>query len=170
MENQKMINLLGNTPNQPSKFKTKNCFEINDESWRTYNEDNTTRFKISMFRSRLCDYSEECILVEGTIIVESKTAHDQPYNAVNKKVIFKNYGSFTNCISRINNTQVDDAHDIDAALLIYNLIEYSDNYSKTFGTLRKYCRDESALVVNAADTTIDSFKIKGKNNRWNRLW
>ena len=118
-----------------------------------------------MFRSRLCDYSEECILVEGTIIVESKTAHDQPYNAVNKKAIFKNYGSFTNCISRINNTQVDDAHDIDAALPIYNLIEYSDNYSKTFGTLWKYCGDESALVVNAADTTIDSFKIKGKNNR-----
>ena len=48
---------------------------------------------------------------------------------------------FTNCISEINNTQVDNAKDIDIVMPMYNLIEYSDNYSKTSGGLWKYCKD-----------------------------
>ena len=76
MESQKIINLLDNTPNQSSKFKTKSCVEINDE-WRwTYNKDNQIRFKTSMLRSRLCDYSDSYILVKGTITVENKAAQD----------------------------------------------------------------------------------------------
>ena len=106
-----MINLLDNTANQSSKFKTKNWVEINDESWGTYNEDDQIRFKISMIRSNLCDYS-------GTLTVRSTAAQDAANNATNKKVIFRNYVSFTNCISRTYNTQVDDAHDIDAEMLI----------------------------------------------------
>ena len=49
--------------------------------------------------------------------------------------MFKNCASFTNCISEINNTQVDNVKDIDRVILIYNLIEYSNNYSKTSGSL-----------------------------------
>ena len=76
MESQKIINLLDNTPNQSSKFKTKSCVEINDE-WRgTYNKDNQIRFKTSMLRSSLCDYSDSYILVKGTITVENKAAQD----------------------------------------------------------------------------------------------
>ena len=56
-------------------------------------------------------------------------------NNVNKKLIFKNCAPFTNCISEINNTQVDNTKDIDIAMLMYNLIEYSDNYSETSGSL-----------------------------------
>ena len=56
-------------------------------------------------------------------------------NNRNKKVIFKNRAPFINCISEINNTQVDDAHDFDAVMPMYNLIEYSDIYSKTSGSL-----------------------------------
>ena len=50
-------------------------------------------------------------------------------NNANKKIIFKNCVPFTNCISRISNTQIDDAHDIDVLMPIYNLIEFSGNYS-----------------------------------------
>ena len=64
MEYQKIINLLYNAPNQPSKFKTKNWVEINDESRGTYNEDNQIRFKTSILRSSLCDYSHAYILVK----------------------------------------------------------------------------------------------------------
>ena len=88
-----------------------------------------------MLRSSLCDYSDAYILVKGTVSVENKADRDQPNNAANKKVIFKNCAPFSKCISRINKTQVDDAHDIDVVIPMYNLTEYSDNYSKTFGIL-----------------------------------
>ena len=74
MKYQKVINLLDNTPNQLSKFKIKNWVEINDESRETYNEDNQIRFKPSMLRSSLYDYSDVYILVEGTITVTPATA------------------------------------------------------------------------------------------------
>ena len=160
--------MLNNTPNQPSKFKTKNWVEISDESWGTYNEDNQIRFKTSMLMSSLKDYSVTYILGEEDIKVENKLGQDQPNNAANKKVIFKNCAPFTNCRSRINNTQVDDAHDIDVVMPMQNLIEYSDSYSKTSGIFWQYCRDQPALVANvinnfnAANATTDSFKIKQK--------
>ena len=121
MKYQKLINLLDNTPNQPSKFKTKNSVEINDESRGTYNEDNQVRFKTSMLMSSLCGYSDGYILVKGTITVAEETAA-APNNA-NKMVILKNCAPFTNCIITIINSQVDDAHDIDGVMPMYNLTE-----------------------------------------------
>ena len=120
IEYQKRTNLLDNTPNQPSKFKTKNWVEKNSESRRSYNEDNQIIFKTSMLRSGLCDYRDTYILVKRTIIVAEVIAA-APNNA-NKKVIIKNCVPFTNCISRINNALVHDPHDIDVVLPIYNLI------------------------------------------------
>ena len=70
--------------------------------------------------------------VKGTITVDNKTAQGQPNNGANKKVIFKNYASFTKCISRINNTQINDTHDIDVVMPTYNVIDYSHTYSKTY--------------------------------------
>ena len=102
--------------------------EINNESRETYNEDNQIRFKTSMSRSSLCDYSDAYILAKG--IVKNTVDEGAANNAANKNVILKNCALFTNCISRINNTQVDDVHDIDVVMPTYNLIEYSDNYSK----------------------------------------
>ena len=58
-----------------------------------------------------------------------------------KKVIIKNCAPLTNCISKINNTQIDNAEYIDIVMPMYNLTEYSDNYSKTFGSLWKYCKE-----------------------------
>ena len=110
-----------NTPNQPSKFKTKNWIKINDESRGTYNEDNQIRFKALVLRSRLCDYSDAYILVKGAITVAPATAATP--NTANKNVIFKDCAPFTNYISRTNNMQVDDVDNIDAVMSMYNLIE-----------------------------------------------
>ena len=87
-----------------------------------------------MLRSSLCDYSEAYILVKGNISVNNTAAADADTNNTNKKVIFKSCAPFTNCIRKIDNTQVDNAKDIDILMSIYNLIEYSDNYSKTSGS------------------------------------
>ena len=116
MQYQKILNLLHNTPNQPFKFKTKKSVKINDESRRTYNADNQIRFKTSMFRSSLWDYSDAYILGKETIKAAERTAASQ--NNANKKVLFKNCALFTKCISRIDNTQIDDAQDMP----MYNLI------------------------------------------------
>ena len=76
----------------------------------------------------------------------------------NKGVIFKNCAPFTNCISNINNTQIHNAEYIDFVVPMYNLKEYSDNYSKTSGCLWQYYRDEP----NASTTESESIKSKTK--------
>ena len=134
MEYQKVINLLDNASNEPSKFRTKNWVEISDESRGTYNTNTRIKSKTTMLKSSLCNYSVN-ILVKGKITVNNTAAADADANNTNKKVIFKNCASFTECISRINNTQVDDAKCIDIIMSMHNLIEYSDNYSKTSGSL-----------------------------------
>ena len=131
MEYQKIANLIDDASNQPSKFKTKNWVEINDESRGTYNVNSQMKFKTSMLKSSLCDYSDAYILVKGTITVNKTAAVGANTNNSNKKVIFKNCAPFTNCLSEINNTQVDNAKDLDTVMPMYNLTEYIDDYSKT---------------------------------------
>ena len=85
-----------------------------------------------MIRSNLCDYSDAYILVSGTIAITWAGEDDAKRADKRKKeVIFKNCAPFTNCISNISNTQIDNAENTDIVMLMYNLIEYSDNYSKT---------------------------------------
>ena len=121
-----------------------------------------------MLKSSLCDYSDAYILVKGTISVNNTAAADAAVNNTNKKVIFKNCAPFTNCISEINNTQIDNAKDIDTVMPMYNLIEYSDNYAKTTGSLWQYCKDISARDNNnliaefTSGNTTDSFNFKAK--------
>ena len=88
-----------------------------------------------MLRSSLCGYSDAYILVKGNISVNNTAGAGADANNTDKKVIFKNCAPFTDCISKINNTQVDNAKDIDIVMPMYNVKEYSDNYSKTFGRL-----------------------------------
>ena len=116
MEYQKIINLLDNKPNEPTKFKTKNCVEINDDERGTYNKNSLIKIKTSMLKSSLCDYSDPHILVKAIISIEPR-AGDIPNN-VNKKVVYKNCASSTDCISKTNNTQIDNAKDIDAVMLM----------------------------------------------------
>ena len=107
MEYQKVINLLHNTSNRPSKSRTKNWVKINDESRRTYNTDSQVKFKTKMLKSSLCDYSDAYILVKGTITVNNTAAADADVNNTNKKVIIKNCAMFASCLSEMNDTQVE---------------------------------------------------------------
>ena len=143
-----IVNLLHDATNQPFKFRTKNLVEINDESHGTYDDNIIIKFKTSMIKSNLCDYSDKSIQAKRIIEVANTEAAGAPVNKTNKKVTFKNSAQFTNYISEINNTQVDDAQDIDTVMPMYKLIEYSDIYSKTSGSLWQYHRDEPALDNN----------------------
>ena len=150
--------MVDDTSNQPSKFRTKYWVEINDESRGTYNVNSQIKFKTTMLKSSLCDYSDAYILVKGaiTIIGAGADAAARQADERDKGVAFKNCTPFTNCISEINNTQVDNAKDIDIVMSMYNLIEYSDNYAKKTGSLWQYFRDEPN--DNLADS--ESFKSK----------
>ena len=165
MEYQKIANLIDHTLNQPSKFRTRNWVEINDESRGAYNINSQIKFKTTMLKSSLCDYSDAYILVKGTISVNKTAAAGAAANNTNRKVTFKNCAPFTNCISEINNTQIDNAKDIDIVMPMYNLIASSDNYAKTTGSLWQYCKDTPAnngITEFTAGNTTDSFKFKAK--------
>ena len=168
MEYQKIANLIDDTSNQSSKFRTRNLVEINDESRGAYNVNSQIKFKTTMLKSSLCDYSDAYILFKGTISANNTAAAGAAANNTNKKVIFKNCVPFTNCISEINNTQIDNAKDIDIVMRLYNLIEYSDNYAKTTGSLWQYCKDIPARDANniieefTEGNSTDSFKFKAK--------
>ena len=69
-------------------------------------------------------------------------------NERNKEGVFTNCVLFTDCISRINNTEIDNAKDIDVVMNMYNLVEYSENYSQTSGSLWLYYRDQPAFDSN----------------------
>ena len=129
MEFQKTKNLLCNTPNQPSKFRAEDWVKINDGSCGRYNTNSQINLKTSMLKSSLCNYSDEYILVKGTIKVPNTAVALAAANN-GKKVIFKNCAPFTDRINKINNSQVDNAKDIDTVLFMNNLIEYTNNYSK----------------------------------------
>ena len=166
MEYQKIANLLDNTSSdQPSKFKTKNWVEVNDESRGKYNVNSQIKFKTTMLQSSLCDCSDGYVHVKGTITVNNTAAADANTNNTNKIVILKNFAPFTICISEINNTQVDKAKDIDIVMPMYNLIEYSDNYSKPSGSLWQYCKDIAAVNNNAIVDFTDNYRIDLFNSK-----
>ena len=150
MEYQKIANLLNDESNQPYIFRTRNWVEINDESKGTYTS-NDIKFKTTMLKSNLCDYEDAYILVKKTINITGNAGAELNPNVPrtaaqilaarqaderDNGVIFKNCASFTKCISRINNT------DIDIIMPMHNLIEHSDNYAKISGTLWQYYKDD----------------------------
>ena len=148
---------------QPSKFRTRNLVEINDESRGAYNVNSQVKFKTTMLKSSLCDYSDAYILVKGktTIAGARNDAAARQADERNKGVIFKNCVPFINCISEVNNAQIDNAKDIDIVMPMHNLIQYSDNYAKTTGGLWQYFRDESADDDDDIEDS-KSFKYKTK--------
>ena len=135
MEYQKIANLLNDTSNKPSKLRTRNWVEISDGIRGAYSPNKQIRFKTAMRSSILCNYGDAYILVKGNIIVNNNAGAGAAANEINKKIIFKNCASFANCISKINNTQIENAEYTDIVMPRYNLIECSDNYSKTSGSL-----------------------------------
>ena len=141
----------------------------------TNDTNNQIKFKNSILKSSVySDYSDAYILVEGTISIEV-TAGGNPNND-DKEVMFKNCVPFTDCISEIKDAQIENAKNIDVVTPMHNSIEYSNNYSKTPGSLWQYCMDESFLDANgiipnlpAADNNNASLKLKQKITRKTEL-
>ena len=107
----------------------------------------------------MCDYSGAYILVTGNI-------QNKPANSV---VAFKNCAPFRTCDVTINDEHVEKAEDLDIVMPMYNLLEYSDNYQNSTGSLYQFKRDEppddNAKVRNATSSSVYKSKlIKGTDN------
>ena len=145
MEYHEITNLLGTTPDEVPRFITKKWIEVHDQSGNAedrYKPSKQIRFKTSMLRSDLCDFSDAYIVVKGDITL-TKTNGRGIIDIRNRFLAFKNNAPFTNCISKINNVLIDNAEDLDVVMPMYNLLEYSKNYRKTTGSLWNYYRDET---------------------------
>ena len=126
MEYQKIINLLDTASDKVPRFITKKWLEVHDQSGGTedrYKPSKQITFKTPMLQSDLCDFSDEHIVVKGTITVTNPNT-----DAHNKKLAFKNNIPLISCIPKINNTLIDNAEDLDIVIPMYNLLEYSKNY------------------------------------------
>ena len=99
MEYKKIANLLNDASNKPSKFRTRNWVEINDDIRGAYSPNKQIRFKTAMLRSSLCDYSDAYILVKGNITVNNTAAAGAAATNTNKKVIFKNCPPLTTLLT-----------------------------------------------------------------------
>ena len=118
MKYQKIINLLDNTPNKPSKSRTKNLVEINDEARGTYNTNSQIKSRNLMLKSKFCDYSDAYILVSGTLTAVGAGTDTAAIatDRNDKQAIYKNFAPFTDCITEINNTQIDNPKDLDVVM------------------------------------------------------
>ena len=158
METQKTASLLSGSDNENSKFAK--WYIIDSEAKGNYSTDNEIRFLTRSIESSHCDYSDAYILVTGNITVTGGNA--------NTKVAFKNCAPFKKCRTEINETFVDDADFINITMPMYNLIEYSDNYSDTSGSLWQFKRDEIEgdvdLTVNAQHIPNNSSSFKYKSS------
>ena len=152
--------MLDNASNQPSKFKTKKWVEINNESRGGYTTGIDIEFKTAMLRSSLCNNADAYIPVKGIITITGAGDDAAARRADERKkgVIFKNCAPFIKCISKLSNTEIDNAQNIDIVMLIYNLLKYRDNYLKTYGSLWQYYKDKPNY--NLANS--ESFKSKVK--------
>ena len=126
METQKIINLLNDSSNEESKFATKKWYVIDSQTTKgKYKQGDTIKFETETIKSSLCDYSDALILVTGNITVNADN---------NTDVAFKNCITFSTYAKKINDIFVDEVNHIYIAMPMYNLIEYSDNYSDTSGS------------------------------------
>ena len=153
MEQQKTLNLLNEANNY--KFVTRKWNIVNDNSKSNYDATNESTYNTEILKSNLYDYNDAYILVRGNITDAAAPA---------TQVAFKNFAPFTKCITKIDETTIDDAEDLDLVMAMYNLIEYSSNYSETTGSLWFYSKDEvtnfNADIAN--DDNFKSFKYKAK--------
>ena len=124
METQKIVNLSNDSDNENSKFATRKWYVIDSGSNGNYSKDDEIKFLTRSIESSLCDYSDAYILVTGNI---NSRGNDT-------KSAFKNCAPFRTCITQINETFVDEAKYANITMPMYNLIEYSVNYSDTSGS------------------------------------
>ena len=152
MECQKIINLLDSNDKESQKFATKRWYIINNAYGN--GEDGTTiKFETKVIKPNLCDYSDAYILVTGNI-------QNKPANSV---VTFKNCAPFRTCDVTINDEHVEKAEDLDIVMPMYNLLEYSDNYQNSTGSIYQFKRDEppddNADVANNTTSLVCKSKL-----------
>ena len=111
-----------------------------------------------MIRSNLCDYSDANTFVIGTIIIKGADDAAKQAAEINKGVIFQNCAPFAECISNINNARIDNAKDVDVVMPMYNLIGYSDNYSKTSESLWQFYGDDLNQIYQNLNHSITRSK------------
>ena len=138
MEFNKINNLLDTEHDEVPRFITKKWIEVQIQSGNTYNTSKPIRFKTSVLKSDLCDYSDAYVSVKGKITVTNRNDNAN----FNKELTLKKNAPFISCISKINGELVENAEDLDIVMPMYNLLEYSKNYEKTSGSLFNYYRDE----------------------------
>ena len=124
MEHQKILNLLNEADD--CKFVTRKWNIVNDQSNANYDVRNEVIYSREVLKFNLCDYNDVYILVRGDIFVGRNFAPE---------VGFKNCAPFTKCIIETNRATIDDAEDLNLVMPMYNLLEYSSNYSGTTGSL-----------------------------------
>ena len=153
METQNIINLLNDSSNEESKFATKKGYVIDSQTTKgKYKQGDTIKFETETIKASLCDYSDAFILVTGNITVAANNDTD---------VAFKNCAPFSTCTTEINDAFVDEASRIYIAMSMYNLIEYSDNYSDTSGSLWQFKKNEvPAGNIDFSIINSQSFKYK----------
>ena len=162
METQKIVNLLNGSDNENSTFATKKWYVIDSESKGKYSHHDPIKFLTKSIQSSLCDYSDAYILLTGNIAVKRRNAANTADIALGAitQVTFKNCAPFENCRTEIDGTFVDKADFINIAIPMYNLIEYSDNYSDTLASLWNFKRDEIVDNANVTNDNAPSFKYK----------
>ena len=159
MEFNKINNLLGPAHDKVPRFIIKKWIEVQSESGNTYNTSKPIRFKTSMRRSELCDYSDAYVWVKGKITVTNPNDNAN----FNNELTLKNNTPFISCISKINGDLVENAEDLDIVMPMYNMLEYSKNYEKTSGSLFNYYRDEpKEHTIGAGD---DAINISIRNSK-----
>ena len=131
---------------------TKKWYVIDSETTGAYSHDNLIKVLIKSIESSLCDYSYAYVLVTGNIAVVGA--------GYDTKVAFKNCAPFRKCRTEINKTFIDEAEHINITMPMHNLIEYSDNYSDTSGSLWQFKRDEIIGNINLANNNSSSFKYR----------
>ena len=131
METQKIVNLLNDPKKLNSKFATRKWYIIHDQNNGQCvigNEnDSTIKFETKVIKLNLCYYSDAYILVTRDIKVAA--------TAADTNVAFKNCTPFTRFVTHINDEHVNTAENLDIIMPMYNLIEYSDNYAHSSGSL-----------------------------------
>ena len=152
MEFNKINNLLGPEHDEVPRFITKKWIEVQSQSGNTYSTSKPIRFKTSMLRFDLCDYSDTSVWVKGKITVTNPNDNAN----FNKELTLKNNAPFISCISKINGELVENAEDLDIVIPMHSLLEYSKNYEKTSGSLFNYYRDEpSETTIGAGNNAIN---------------
>ena len=144
MQYQKTSNLLGTTLDKAPRFITRKLIEVHDQLGSAddrYKPNKQIRFKTSMLRSDLCDFSDAYIITKGDITF-TKTNRREFIDVRNRFLTFKNNALFTNCMSKVNNVLTGNAEDLDIVMSMYNLLEYSKNYRNTTRRFWNYYRDE----------------------------